>query len=60
LRRFAGVVGRLPVPDALGVRTVEGCDHRSAKRPRIDRTAAFEIGQQQAGGGEQRDAGVRL
>ena len=56
----AGVVGGLPVPDALGVRTAEGCDHCSAKRRRIDRTAAFEIGEQQAGGRDQRNAGVRL
>jgi hypothetical protein len=59
LRRFAGVIGGLPGPRAFGVRTAKRSDHGRAKRVRIDRAAAFEIGQEQFGGGKERNAGIR-
>ncbi len=60
MRGLAGVVRSLPGPGALGVGTVEGCGHRSAQRLRVDCLAAFQIGEQQSGGGGERRTGVRL
>ena len=54
LRRLAGVVGGLPIPGALGVRTAEGRRHGSAKRLRVDGAAALEIGEQQLRGNQER------
>jgi hypothetical protein len=45
-RRFAGVIGGLPVPGARGIGGVEGSFHRAAQAGGIDAAAGFEIGQQ--------------
>ena len=42
-RRLAGVVGRLPVPGAVGVGGAEGAFHRGAQHRRVDAPAPFEI-----------------
>ena len=55
LRRLAGVVGGLPVPGAFGVGTAEGCFIAARSAWASMARPAFEIGQQQAGGGEQRE-----
>ena len=44
-RRFAGVIGGLPVPGARGIGGAEGSFHRAAQAGGIDAAAAFEIGQ---------------
>jgi hypothetical protein len=59
LRGLAGIVGGLPGPSALGVGSAEGRCHRAAKRMRTDCAAAFEISEQQFGGPEQSNAGIR-
>ena len=48
-RRLAGVIGRLPVPGAGGVRRAEGGFHRRARGRGVNTLAAFEMRQQQAG-----------
>src|SRR5260370_38777414 len=49
LRGFAGLVGGFPVPCAFGIRSAEGGDHGGAAHPRIDRPAAFKMGEEQDG-----------
>jgi hypothetical protein len=51
-RRLTGVIGRLPVPGAGGVRCAEGGLHRHTQGSGVDALAAFEMGQQQTGGRE--------
>ena len=48
-RRFAGVVGRFPVPSARGVGGAEGRLHGGAQDAGIDRPAAFEMGEKELG-----------
>ena len=54
LRGLAGVIGQLPAPRAFGVAAAEGLLHGGAQRVRVDGAAAFEMGQQKAGGADQR------
>jgi hypothetical protein len=54
LRRLAGVIGQLPAPCAFGVAAAEGLLHGGAKRVRVDGAARFEMGQEKAGGADQR------
>ena len=50
--RFAGVIGRLPVPGAASVGRAEGLFHGRAQYRGIDRAALFEMRKEMAGGGE--------
>lgn len=56
-RRFAGVVGRFPVPGAAGVGGAEGLFHGGAQNRGIDHAALFEMRKEIACGGE--DCGGR-
>ena len=53
LRRLARLVGVLPRPSALAVAGAEGLRHRFAQRPRIERLAAFQGGEQGVGGAQE-------
>src|SRR3546814_16878136 len=57
LRRLAGVIGGLPVPGAVRIGAVKRSLHRGAQRTGVDGAAAFEVGQDEGGGGEDRSAG---
>ena len=57
LRRLAGVVGGLPIPGAIGIGAAERGLHRATQGPRVDGAAAFEIGQDERGGGENGPSG---
>ena len=59
LRGLASLVGGLPVPDAVGVGTAEARQHGGAQHLGIDGAAAFEIGQQQPGGGDEGRGSVK-
>ena len=49
-RRLASVIGELPVPPALGVRTAKGIGHDGAQRGAIDGSAGFKAHQQRLRG----------
>lgn len=51
-RAFAGFVGRLPVPDAARVGSLEGDLHGGAKAGVVDPLPAFEHGEKLMGGGD--------
>ena len=54
LRRLAGVIGLLPAPCAFSVAAAEGHFHGGAQRVRVDGAARCEMGQEKAGGADQR------
>src|SRR3546814_16775695 len=57
LRRFAGVIGGLPVPGAVRVGAVKRGLHRGAQRTGVNGATPFKIGQDEISGGEDRLAG---
>ena len=59
LRGLAGVISQLPAPGAFGVAAAAGLLHGGAQRVRVDGAAGFEMGQQEAGGAEQRRGCIR-
>jgi len=57
-RHLARLIGKLPVPGAIGIRAAKGALHLKPQTQRVDLEALGEIGLQRLGHGEDRGRGI--